>query len=126
MLIRRTTSLANGATLSPNNVWAGSAYEYLPGPAFVAIALNSLTTQALAGLLSIFTIGGFTICEEYTVPNQDPAIYGRNVPEVQNSFMLTGGGGQNARIVSTLRNPTAGTIAYDGTAIITPGRGGRR
>lgn len=126
MIIRRTSTLATVTTLNPNNVWAGSAYEYLGGPAFLAIALYSITTQALSGLLSICSVGGITIAEEYTVPNKDPAIWGQNSPQVGNDFVINAGGGAGQRIVSTLRNPTAGTIAYDGTVIITPSGGRRR
>lgn len=123
MIISKELSLTTGTTLNPNNVWAGSAYEYLKGPAFVAIALYSITTQALSGLLTSCFIGGSLIAEEFTVVNHDPAIWGKNSPDVQNDFYLTGGGGGGDRIVNTLRNPTAGTIAAKGVAIITPQRG---
>jgi hypothetical protein len=126
MIIRKTSSLTTGTTLSPNNVWAGSAYEYLKGPAFVAIALYSITTQALSGLLTTCFIGGSLIAEEYTVSNHDPAIWGKNSPDVQNDFYLTGGGNGGDRIVNQLRNPTGGTVAFDATAIITPAGGRRR
>jgi hypothetical protein len=115
--------LTTGTTLNPNNVWAGSAYEYLKGPAFVAIALYSVTTQALSGLLTSCFIGGSLIAEEFTVVNHDPAIWGKNSPDVSNDFYLTGGGGGGDRIVNTLRNPTGGTVAAKGIAIITPQRG---
>jgi hypothetical protein len=29
MIISRTATLATGVTLNPNNVWSGSAFEYL-------------------------------------------------------------------------------------------------
>ena len=126
MIIKRTSSLANGVTLSPNNVWSGSAFEYLKGPAFVSIALMSVTTQALQGLLSACYIGAALIAEEFTVPNQDPAIWGQNMPQMANNFFITGGGMGGDRLVNTLRNPTAGAIAYEALAIIQPVGGGRR
>lgn len=126
MIISKELSLTTGTTLNPNNVWAGSAYEYLKGPAFVAIALYSVTTQALSGLLTTCFIGGSLIAEEYTVVNHDPAIWGKNSPDVQNDFYLTGGGNGGDRIVNQLRNPTAGTVAAKGIAIISPSGGGRR
>jgi hypothetical protein len=52
MIISRTATLATGVTLNPNNVWSGSAFEYLKGPAFVNIGIISQSTQALKGLLS--------------------------------------------------------------------------
>jgi hypothetical protein len=126
MIISKELSLTTGTTLNPNNVWAGSAYEYLKGPAYVAIALYSITTQALSGLLTTCFIGGALIAEEFTVVNHDPAIWGKNSPDVQNDFDLTGGGNGGDRIVNQLRNPTAGTVAAKGIAIITPAGGGRR
>jgi|KBSMisStaDraftv2_1062788.scaffolds.fasta_scaffold43948_2 hypothetical protein len=126
MIMQRLQSLATTATLNPNNFWAGSAFEYLKGPAFIAIALYSITTQALSGVLSAAYIGSNLIAEEYTVPNQDPAIWGANLPQIQNAFYLTGGGNGGDRIVNTLRNPTGGTVVTQGTAIITPAGRGRR
>ena len=126
MIISRTGSLTTGTTLSPNNVWAGSAFEYLKGPAFVNIGLISQTTQALKGLLSACYIGSALIAEEFEVPNQDPAIFGESTPQLANNFYIQGGGMGGDRIVNTLRNPTAGTVAYYALALITPVGGGRR
>jgi len=126
MIIKRNGTLLTATTLNPNNVWSGSAFEYLKGPAIVSVALMSVTTQALQGLLSAFYMGGQLIAEEYTVPNQDPAIYGQNMPQIANNFFLQAGGGGGDRVVSTLRNPTAGTVAYDAIALIQPTAGGRR
>jgi len=127
VIIKRNGSLATTATLNPNNVWAGSAFEYLKGPALVAIGIISPTTAALAGLLSACYIGAALIAEEFTVPNVDPAIYGLNTAQLANNFYISAGGMGGDRIVNTLRNPTAGTVAYDAIAMITPvGGGGRR
>jgi hypothetical protein len=126
MIISRLSSLTTGTTLNPNNVWSGSAFEYLKGPAFVAIAMYSITTQALSGVLTSCFIGAALIAEEFTVFNKDPAIWGKNIPEGQNDFILTGGGNGGDRIVNTLRNPTGGTVVTSSTAIITPASGGRR
>jgi hypothetical protein len=86
VIIKRNGSLTTGTTLNPNNVWSGSAFEYLKGP----------------------------------------AIYGRNNAVLANDFYIQAGGVGGDRIVSTLRNPTAGTVAYDAIALITPVGGGRR
>jgi hypothetical protein len=126
MIIKRNGSLATGTTLSPNNVWSGSAFEYLKGPAIVNIGLISITTQALQGLLSACYVGSALIAEEYTVPNVDPAIYGENTAQLANNFYITAGGNGGDRLVNTLRNPTAGTVSYDAIALITPVGGGRR
>jgi hypothetical protein len=126
MIIKRNGSLTTGTTLNPNNVWSGSAFEYLKGPAIIAIGLMSPTTFALSGLLSACYVGSALIAEEYTVPNIDPAIFGRNNAIMANDFYIQAGGNGGDRIVSTLRNPTGGTVAYDAIAMITPVGGGRR
>jgi len=126
MIIKRNGTLATVSTLNPNNVWSGSAFEYLKGPAIVSIGLISITTQALSGLLSAAYVGAALIAEEYTVPNQDPAIFGENTAQLANNFYIQAGGNGGDRLVNTLRNPTAGGIAYDAIALITPVGGGRR
>jgi hypothetical protein len=126
MIISRTATLANGVALNPNNVWAGSSYEYLQGPAAVAIGIITTTTQALKGLLTACYVGPALIAEEFEVPNVDPAIMGLNTPMLSNNMYIQAGGGGGNRVVNTLRNPTAGTIAYNAVAIITPMGGGRR
>lgn len=126
MIIKKTSSLATGVSLNPNNIWSGSAFEYLKGPALVNIGLVSITTQALSGLLSSCFVGAALIAEEFTVPNIDPAIAGWNTPMLQQNTYIAAGGNGGDRIVNTLRNPTAGTIAFDAVALITPVGGGRR
>lgn len=127
MIISRTAAIANGVTLNPNNIWSGSAFEYLKGQAFVNIGVISQTTQALKGLLTACYIGAALIAEEMEVPNQDPAIFGESTPQLANNFYIQGGGFGGDRLVNTLRNPTAGAINYYALALITPiGGGGRR
>ena len=126
MIISRTASIANGVTLNPNNVWSGSAFEYLKGPALVSIGIISQTTQALKGLLTACYIGAALIAEECEVPNQDPAIFGQSTPQMANNFFMGGGGMGGDRLVNTLRNPTAGAITYYALALIQPVGGGRR
>lgn len=127
MIIKRNGSLTTATTLNPNNIWSGSAFEYLKGPAIIAIGVVSPTTFALSGLLSACYVGATLVAEEYVVPNIDPAIFGRNNAIMANDFYIQAGGVGGDRIVSTLRNPTAGTVAYDAIAMITPvGNGMRR
>ncbi|HJS30390.1 MAG TPA: hypothetical protein VJ924_00245 [Alphaproteobacteria bacterium] len=126
MIIKRNGTLTTATTLNPNNVWSGSAFEYLKGPAIIAIGLMSPTTFALSGLLSACYVGATLVAEEYIVPNIDPAIFGRNNAIMANDFYIQAGGMGGDRIVNTLRNPTAGTLAYDAIAMITPVGGGRR
>lgn len=126
MIILRTGSLTTGTSLNPNNVWSGSAFEYLKGPALVNIGVISQTTQALKGLLTACYVGATLIAEEFEVPNVDPAIAGWNTPMLQQNTYIAAGGNGGDRLVNTLRNPTAGTIAYNAVALVTPVNGGRR
>jgi hypothetical protein len=125
MIIKREiTALAAGGSVA--NVWSGSAFEYLRAPSFVSLGICSLTTFALKGLLSTFYIGANLIAEEFTVPNVDPAIFGLDHPQIANNFFIQAAGNGGDRVVSTVRNPTAGAIT--GTAIlqVVPAGGGRR
>jgi hypothetical protein len=126
MIIDKTFSLATGVALNPNNVWAGSAFEYLKGPALVSIGIISTTTQALKGLLTSCFVGNQLIAEEFEVPNVDPAIMGLNSPMLSNNLYIQAGGNGGDRLVNTLRNPTAGTIVGNAVALVTPVGGGRR
>jgi len=126
MIISKTATLATAISLTPNNIWSGSAFEYLKGPALVSIGIISTTTQALKGLLSACYVGAALIAEEFEIPNVDPAIMGLNTPMLSNNMYIQAGGNGGDRLVSTLRNPTAGTIAYNAVALITPMGGGRR
>lgn len=125
MIIKREGSLLTGAALNPNNLWSGSAFEYLRGPSFVSVGLTSLTTRALSGLLTAFYVGNALVAEEFTMPNVDPAIFGLDHAQVANDFFIQAAGNGGDRLVSTVRNPTAGTIAFNGIAQIVPARGGR-
>lgn len=123
MIIKREFSLLTATALSPNNLWSGSAFEYLRGPSFVSCALASLTTRALSGLLTAFYIGSNLIAEEHTMPNVDPAIFGLDHPQLANDFYIQAAGNGGDRLVSTIRNPTAGTVAGTGVMQIVPSRG---
>jgi hypothetical protein len=125
MIIFRTGSLATTVTLNPNNVWAGSAYEYLTGDSFVNIGM--ITPGAAGGLVTACYIGAMLLAEEFPVPFSDPAVRGTNYPMIAEAYLLQGGGRQMDRLVNTLRNPTGGTLTYSAVAQITPaGGGGRR
>jgi hypothetical protein len=126
MIIKREGSLTTGAALNPNNLWSGSAFEYLRSPAYVSVGLTSLTTRALAGLLTAFYVGSNLIAEEFTMPNNDPAIKGTDSPLISDQFYIQAAGNGGDRVVSTVRNPTAGTVAFNGIAQIVPAGGGRR
>jgi hypothetical protein len=124
MMIKRDGSLATGTTLSPNNIWSGSAFEYLRGPSLVSLGL--VTPAAAGGLLSAFYCGSALIAEEYIVPTDNRGAAAGAGPLGSDDFYLQAAGGQGDRLVSTLRNPTGGTLTYSAVAIITPAGGGRR
>lgn len=126
MIIKREGSLVAGAALNPNNLWSGSAFEYLKGPSFLSLGIVSLTTRALSGLLTAFFVGSNLVAEEFTMPNNDPAIKGTDSPLISDQFYIQAAGNQNDRVVSTVRNPTAGTVAFNGILQVVPAGGGRR
>jgi len=123
MMIKRVGSLTTGTTLNPNNVWSGSAFEYLRGPSFVSIGI--LTPGTAGGLLSAMYVGSALIAEEFEVPFRAPTVDGPNQPETDELFLQAGGLGGD-RLVTTLRNPTGGTLAYSALALIQPAGGRRR
>jgi hypothetical protein len=124
MIIKRDGSLATGVTLNSNNVWAGSAFEYLRGPSFVSIGL--ITPGAAGGLLTAVYIGASLVAEEMEVPFSDPAVRGTDYPMIAEAYLIQAAGTTQDRLVNTLRNPTGGTLAYSAVAMITPAGGGRR
>jgi len=124
VIIKRDGSLLTVTALNPNNVWAGSAFEYLRGPSFVSIGI--ITPGAAGGLLSACYVGNNLVAEEFEVPFSDPAVRGTDYPMVAESYLIQAGGVAQDRLVNTLRNPTGGTLAYSAVAMITPAGGGRR
>jgi len=124
MIIKRDGSLTTGISLNPNNIWAGSAFEYLKGPTFVQLGI--ITPGAAGGLLTAIYIGAALIAEEFLVPFSDPAVRGTNYPMIAEAYLVNGAGVAQDRLVSTLRNPTGGTLAYSAVAMLTPAGGGRR
>jgi len=124
MIIKRDGSLATVTALNPNNVWAGSAFEYLRGPTFVQIGI--VTPGAAGGLLTACYIGNALVAEEFEVPFSDPAVRGTDYPMIAEAYLITGAGVAQDRLVNTLRNPTGGTLTYSAVAMLTPAAGGRR
>lgn len=124
MIIRRNGSLTTGLSLNPNNVWAGSAFEYLRGPSFISIGIQ--TPGTAGGLLAAQYVGSALIAEEFEVPFSAPTVYGSNQPMMSDQMFIQAGGIGGDRLVTTLRNPTGVTLAYTALAIIQPAGGGRR
>jgi hypothetical protein len=123
VFIKRTASLTTGTALNPNNLWSGSAFEYLKGPSFLSVGL--ITPGTGGGLLSTFYVGSALIAEEFEVPFRAPTVDGPNQPETDELYLQAGGLGGD-RIVNTLRNPTGGTLTCSAIALIQPAGGRRR
>lgn len=124
MIISRNGSLLTTASLNPNNVWSGSAFEYLKGPSYVTIGI--LTPGAAGGLLAAQYFGANLIAEEFLVPFRAPTVDGPSQPQIPGDMYLQMGGMGGDRLVTTLRNPTGGTLTYNALALITPAGGARR
>jgi len=125
MIIKRDGSLTTGQVLNPNNIWSGSAFEFLRGPSYVSIAV--ITPAAAGGLLTSCYVGSALIAEEYIVPTDNRAAAAGAGPIIPDDYLVQAGGGIGDRLVNTLRNPTGGTLTYSAVAVITPaGGGGRR
>ncbi len=124
MIIKRDGSLLTVTALNPNNVWSGSAFEYLRGPSFVSIGI--ITPGAAGGLLAAQYVGSQLIAEEFEVPFSDPAVRGTDYPMIAEAYLMQMAGAGGDRLVTTLRNPTGGTLTYSAVAMITPAGGGRR
>lgn len=124
MIIKRTGSLLTTTALNPNNVWAGSAFEYLRGPSFLSIGI--ITPGTAGGLLAAQYVGSALIAEEFEVPFRAPTVDGSSQPDMSQDMYIQAGGMGGDRLVTTLRNPTGGTVTYSALAIIQPAGGGRR
>jgi hypothetical protein len=124
LIIKRDGSLLTGVTLNPNNVWSGSAFEYLKGPSFVSIGL--ITPGSAGGLLAAQYVGSNLIAEEFLVPFSDPAVRGTNYPMIAEAYLMSAGGLGGDRLVTTLRNPTGGTLTYSAVAMLSASSRGRR
>lgn len=124
MIIKRVGSLLTTAALSPNNVWSGSAFEYLRGPSFLSIGI--ITPGTAGGLLAAMYVGSALIAEEFEVPFSAPTVWGSNQPQQPDTMYINAAGVGGDRLVTTLRNPTGGTLTYSALAIIQPAGGGRR
>jgi len=124
MIISRNGSLLTTAALNPNNVWAGSAFEYLRGPSFLSIGI--MTPGTAGGLLAAQYIGSALIAEEFLVPFSAPTVWGSSQPGLSDQMFIQAAGTGGDRLVTTLRNPTGGTLTYNALAIIQPAGGGRR
>lgn len=120
-VIVRSADIAT-ATSVPN-IWAGSVFEYARTQGLLSIGVISPETAAAgpaAGLLATINVGSDVVAEEFPLPTVDPAITGFNAPLIPDHFWFQDAAAQGDRIVTAIRNPTGGSLAYYGVAIFTP------
>ena len=98
-VIQKTGTITTG--LAVDNIWSGSAFEFLPGNAVVSMGLN-----CTAGTLGTINVGGTSVLEESTMA------VGTDFPTIPDDMFYTFSGVQGDRLVTKLRNPTGGTITY--------------
>lgn len=114
-----------GAGVVNPNIWAGSVFEYARTNGLISIGIVQPETAAagpVAGLLATINIGADVVAEEFAIPTSDPAISGRNAPLIPDDFYFQDAAAQGDRIVTSIRNPTGGALAFSGVAIFTPAR----
>jgi hypothetical protein len=88
------------------------------------VNIGIITPGAAGGLLAAMYVGPALVAEEFLVPFNDPAVRGTNYPMIAEAYLIQAAGNVNDRLVTTLRNPTGGTLAYSAIAMITArGRG---
>ena len=108
-IINRSTSIGAGAT--NDNIFAGSAFEYLPGNAALAFGIVQATGN-VGDLLVTVQSGSDVLQEEapITVFNGMPR---RDVDFILNDVALGG-----ERLLLRVRNTSAGAIVLNTTLII--------
>lgn len=122
-VIVKSADVAAGVTNS--NIWSGSVFEYARSNGLLSIGVISPETAAAgpaAGLLATINVGADVVAEEFPLPTVDPTILGRNAPIIPDDFWFQDAAAQGDRIVTSIRNPTAGALAFYGVAIFTPAR----
>jgi hypothetical protein len=122
-VIVRSADVAAGAVNA--NVWAGSVFEYARSNGLLSLGIIMPETAAAgpaAGLLATINVGADVVAEEFPLPTVDPAIVGRNAPIIPDDFWFQDAAAQGDRIVTSIRNPTGGALAFYGVAIFTPTR----
>jgi len=98
-VIQKTGTVATGATV--DNIWSGSAFEFLPGNAVVSMGVNATT-----GTLGTINVGGTAVLEESTMA------IGTDFPTIPDDMFYTFAGVAGDRLTTRIRNPTGGNITY--------------
>lgn len=120
-VIIRSADVAAGV-VNPN-IWAGSVFEYARTNGLLSIGLVQPETSAagpMSGLLAVINVGADVVAEEFTIPSKNPIE--SNAPVIPDDFYFQDAAAQGDRIVTSVRNPTGGALAFCGIAIFTPAR----
>ena len=107
-VIQRETSVAAGAV--NDNIWSGSAFEYVRSPGVVSIACVASVTGGFITLQA----GPTLILEE-----SPPTVKGV-MPVVPDDFLYAAAVVPGDRLVLRARNPTAGAIVFRAVAQVSP------
>lgn len=122
-VIVRSADVSAATTVA--NVWAGSVFEYARSNGLLSIGLVMPETAAAgpaAGLLATINVGSDVVAEEFPMMTLDPTVVGYNAPVIPDHFWFQDAAAQGDRIVTSVRNPTGGALAYYAVAIFTPTR----
>lgn len=106
-VIQKETSVAAGGV--NDNIFSGSAYEYLRGPSVISVGVLASAT----GTFVTMQVGPTVVLEE------SPPAVGTVMPKVPDDFTLTAAGAPGDRLVLRARNPTGGAVTIRAIAQIT-------
>jgi hypothetical protein len=106
-VIQKETSVAAGAV--NDNLFSGSAFEYMRAPAIVSIACVG---SATGGFITI-QLGPTILLEE------SPPTVKTSMPVIPDDFLYTGAAAPGDRLVVRARNPTGGALTFRAVAQIT-------
>jgi hypothetical protein len=94
--------IALATLINSDNLWAGSAFEYMRGPGVVSAAVVASVT---GGFITIQS-GPDVVLEE-----SSPMVLG-TMPIVPDHFYYNWGAAAGDRLLCRARNPSAGTITF--------------
>jgi hypothetical protein len=107
-VIQKETILAAGAV--NDNIFSGSAFEYVRSPGVVSVAVIA----SLTGAFITIQAGPTLILEE------SPPTVGTVMPKVPDDFLYQAAVVPGDRLVLRARNPTAGAITIRAVAQVAP------
>lgn len=106
-VIQKETSVAAGT--ANDNLFSGSAFEYIRSPAIVSIACVASATGAFITI----QLGPTILLEE------SPPTIKTSMPTIPDDFLYSGAAAPGDRLVVRFRNPTGGALTARAVAQIT-------